>query len=330
MTYLLNIIIDFCKTLFCLFITIQGKPILKVSGNNCTLKFEWKTSLVCSRKLAVEFDKDMCAATIKRPSQNVKNNTIIDFNNILIIKNFTDYSTKTNYQVNFCNGTVNLNGTFFGSMNLEYDISKKQLLANFQNKNDKHFKNVDIIVACSKSTEDLSKFNVIATDNGVRISMYSKGICCMDFNDHSNEEICKTYYLIPISTTTTVENQLSVYLPYSENNKSIESSLKINLEITEKEELILSTTEQIDESMTLIGTELKHIEHSSQQIYSKSTMKKEVVSGSSFYIEILLMVIVIILLTWIYRWKLLKEIRKLYYTLPFARRRRGSYNHNLM
>lgn len=86
-TYLFNILIDFCKTFFCLFITIQGKPILKVSGNNCTLQFEWKTSLVCSRKLVVEFDKDMCAATIKRPSQNVKNNTIIDFNNILIINN---------------------------------------------------------------------------------------------------------------------------------------------------------------------------------------------------------------------------------------------------
>jgi len=136
----------------------------------------------------------------------------------------------------------------------------------------------------------------------------------MDFNDHTNEEICKTYHLIPISTTTTVENQLSVYSPYSENNKSFESSLKINLEITKKEELILSTTEQIDESMTLIVTELKHIEHSSQQIYSNikiddfymknnclitnnlvkyvtsdncigiPTMKKEVVSGSSFYI----------------------------------------------
>ncbi|XP_060841059.1 cation-independent mannose-6-phosphate receptor [Rhopalosiphum padi] len=318
-------------TLLCDITETEEKPILKVSGNNCTLQFEWKTSLVCSRKLVVEFDKDMCAATIKRPSQNVKNNTIIDFNNILIINNLTDYSTKTNYQVNLCNGTVILNGTtVFGNMILEYDLSKKQLLANFQNKNDKHFKNVVIIVACSKSTEDLSIFNVIATDNGVRIGTYSKGICCMDFNDHTNEEICKTYHLIPISTTTTVENQLSVYSPYSENNKSFESSLKINLEITKKEELILSTTEQIDESMTLIVTELKHIEHSSQQIYSIPTMKKEVVSGSSFYIEIVLMVLVIILLTWIYRWKLLKEIRKVYYTLPFAKRRRGSYNHNLM
>jgi len=87
----------------------------------------------------------------------------------------------------------------------------------------------------------------------------------MDFNDHTNERMCKTYQLIPLSTTNTVEDQLSVY---SENNKINETSLKLNLETTNIEELILLTTEQIDESVTPIATELEHIEHTSQRIYS--------------------------------------------------------------
>lgn len=86
----------------------------------------------------------------------------------------------------------------------------------------------------------------------------------MDFNNHTNEKMCKTYQLIPISTTNTVKDQLSVY---SENNKTIDTSLKINLETTKIEELILLTTEQIDESVTLIATELKNIEYTSQRIY---------------------------------------------------------------
>ncbi|XP_025206725.1 cation-independent mannose-6-phosphate receptor isoform X2 [Melanaphis sacchari] len=317
-------------TLLCDVTEAEGKPILKVSGSNdCTLQFEWKTSLACSRKL-VEFNRSLCAATIKS-SQHIINNTIINLNNILTVNNSTDNLTKTNYQINFCNGSVSINGTFFGNMNLEYDIFKKKLVANFQNTNDKHFKTVDIIVACSKSTEDLSTFNITEKDNVVIIHTYSKGICCMDFNDHTNEEICKIYQLIPISTTNTVENQLSVY---SENNKSIESYL----EITKIEELILSTTEQIDESVTLIATELKHIEHTSHQIYGKNvisdnfidtpSMKKEVVSGSLFYT--VLMILLIILLIWIYRWKLLKKIQKIYYNLPFARPRRRSDNYHLM
>lgn len=53
---------------------------------NCTLQFEWKTSLVCSRKL-VEFNRDMCAATVRISSLNVINNKTIDLNNILRIKN---------------------------------------------------------------------------------------------------------------------------------------------------------------------------------------------------------------------------------------------------
>lgn len=73
-------------------------------------------------------------------------------------------------------------------MNLGYDIFKKQLIANFQNTNDKcnriilklpysmkmeiyilktfvlDFTNVEIIVACTKSTEKLSMFQVISTN----------------------------------------------------------------------------------------------------------------------------------------------------------------------
>ncbi|KAF0758761.1 cation-independent mannose-6-phosphate receptor [Aphis craccivora] len=334
-------------TLLCDNTEAEGKPILKDSGSNCIIDFEWKTSHVCSRKL-VEFDRDTCAATIKISSQNVIYNTTIDLNNILTINNYHARPLKkltdnlTNYQIHFCNGSVILNGTiFFGNMNLKFDIFKKQLVANFQNTNYKHFKKVEIIVTCSKSTEDLSGYNVTVTDNGVKIDTYSKGICCMDFNDHTNERMCKTYQLIPLSTTNTVEDQLSVY---SENNKINETSLKLNLETTNIEELILLTTEQIDESVTPIATELEHIEHTSQRIYSKheisdhfigiSTMKNKIVSDSSFYLvieEIVLSALVIILLTWIFRWRLLKEILKLYYTLPFARqRRRRSYNHNLI
>jgi len=66
--------------------TIQGKPILKDSGSNCIIQFEWKTSLACSRKL-VEFDRDTCAATIKISSQHFMYNTTIDLNNILTINN---------------------------------------------------------------------------------------------------------------------------------------------------------------------------------------------------------------------------------------------------
>jgi len=67
----------------------------------------------------------------------------------------------------------------------------------------------------------------------------------MDFNDHTYEEMCKTYQSISISTTKTVENQLS---KGSENNKSIET----NIEFTKIEETYLSVTEQIEESVTLI------------------------------------------------------------------------------
>jgi len=56
------------------------------SKSNCTLHFEWKTSLVCNRKL-VEFDKDKCAATVKISSQNVINNITKDLNNILSVNN---------------------------------------------------------------------------------------------------------------------------------------------------------------------------------------------------------------------------------------------------
>lgn len=66
----------------------------------------------------------------------------------------------------------------------------------------------------------------------------------MNFNDHTYTEMCRTYQLIAISTTNTVENQLSLS---SENNKSIESNLKIiKIEVP-----ILSITEQIEESVTL-------------------------------------------------------------------------------
>lgn len=66
--------------------TIKGKPILKDSRSNCIIQFEWKTSLVCSRK-SVEFNRDTCAATIKISSQNVMYNTTINLNNILTINN---------------------------------------------------------------------------------------------------------------------------------------------------------------------------------------------------------------------------------------------------
>ncbi|CAI6369345.1 unnamed protein product [Macrosiphum euphorbiae] len=299
------------------------------SKSNCTLHFEWKTSLVCSRKL-VEFDKDKCAATVKISSQNVINNITKNLNNILSVNNLVDDSTKTNYQIDFCNGSVSLNGSkFFGNMNLGYDIIKKQLIANFQNTNDNYFTNVEIIVACTKSTEKLSTFQVISTNNGVRISTYSKCVCCMDFNDHTYEEMCKTYQSISISTTKTVENQPS---KGSENNKSIET----NIELTKIEETYLSVTEQIEESVTLI----ENYNTTLQQFYGKdvtsdnftdlSIIKKKEVSGTSFYTVIVLMVLVLLPLIWIYRWKLLKEIRTVSYTLPFARRRRGSYNRNLM
>jgi len=71
----------------------------------------------------------------------------------------------------------------------------------------------------------------------------------MEFNDHTYEEMCKTYQLISISTTKTVENQLSMG---SENNKSIETNININLDFTKLEETYLSITEQIEESVTLI------------------------------------------------------------------------------
>jgi len=71
----------------------------------------------------------------------------------------------------------------------------------------------------------------------------------MDFNDHTYEEMCKTYQFISISTTKAVEDQPSIG---SENNKSIESNIKINLEFTKIEETHLSITEQIEESVTLI------------------------------------------------------------------------------
>lgn len=71
----------------------------------------------------------------------------------------------------------------------------------------------------------------------------------MDFNDHTYEEMCKTYQFISISTTKAVEDQQPMG---SENNKSIESNKKINLEFTKIEETHLSITEQIEESVTLI------------------------------------------------------------------------------
>lgn len=80
---ILNIIIDKYKHFF--ITIIQGKPIFKDSKSNCTLHFEWKTSLVCSRKL-VEIDRDKCAATIKISSQNVIHKTV-DLNDILSVKN---------------------------------------------------------------------------------------------------------------------------------------------------------------------------------------------------------------------------------------------------
>ncbi|XP_060881160.1 cation-independent mannose-6-phosphate receptor isoform X2 [Metopolophium dirhodum] len=299
----------------------EGNPIFKDSKSNCTLHFEWKTSLVCSRKL-VEFDRDKCVATVKISSQNVINNITNDLNNILSVNNLIDDSTKTNYQIDFCNGSVSLNGsTFFGNMNLEYDIFKKQLIANFQNTNDKYFTNVEIIVACTKSTEKLSTFQVISTNNGVRITTYSKGVCCMDFDDYTYEDMCKTYQLISISTTKTVENQLSMG---SENNKSIETNIKINLEFTKIEGTYLSVTEQIEESVTLV----ENYDTTLQQFYGKdvifdnftdvSIIKKKEVSGTSFYTVIVLMVLVLLPLIWIYRSKLLKEIKTISYTLPFV------------
>jgi len=85
----------------------------------------------------------------------------------------------------------------------------------------------------------------------------------MDFNDYTYEEMCKTYQLISISTTKTVENQLSMG---SENNKSIET----DIEITKIEGTYLSVTEQIEESVTLV----ENYDTTLQQFYGNINIDK--------------------------------------------------------
>jgi len=85
----------------------------------------------------------------------------------------------------------------------------------------------------------------------------------MDFNDHTYEEMCKTYQFISTSTTKTVENQLSMG---SENNKSLES----NSEVTKIDEPILSITEQIEEPVTLI----ENYNTTLQQLYGNINIDK--------------------------------------------------------
>lgn len=89
----------------------------------------------------------------------------------------------------------------------------------------------------------------------------------MDFNDHTYEEMCKTYQLITSSTTKTVENPLSMG---SENNKSLEPDIKINSEFTKIEEPISSITEQIEEPVTLI----ENYNTTLQQLYGNINIDK--------------------------------------------------------
>ncbi|VVC44230.1 Hypothetical protein CINCED_3A025444 [Cinara cedri] len=288
----------------CDFSKSKGYPTyLAKSQDKCELQFLWRTNLVCHRKL-VEFNMSTCKAYIKDVL-----NSIIDMKNILNTNRFFDSSTNIVYHVDFCNAFVCLNDTnCFRSMNLEFDVYRKQLIAQFKEINyAMSVINLNIKIACSNSNENLQIAKFSTNDDGVKeINTYSKDVCCIDID--CSKETNRKKNIVPYKNIN-IENK-------SFSNSENHEFSKFNLMY----EPVVSIRKQIEAFNNNKTTFQKSYTQPSSNNQTNIPNMKKSASGILFY---LLGVILLILLLgiWFYRWKLLKEVRRILLSSSYIRRR---------